>query len=201
MSFLTPLYLFGAALIALPVILHLLRRDVAPPVPFTAVSLLRKSPVDRSRRHRLRDLILLAARICALLLLAASFARPYHAAAPATTRTTIVAIDRSFSMAAPSRFERARILARQAIDQAGGDRVGVIAFDDRADLVARPGPAGGGRAGRGGLTAGAGGGGPGGAGGHPPGVRRDPLRRRFRQGDRVARRRGPRQARRGHRPA
>ena len=60
MSFLTPLYLFGAALIALPVILHLLRRDVAPPVPFTAVSLLRKSPVDRSRRHRLRDLILQA---------------------------------------------------------------------------------------------------------------------------------------------
>jgi len=157
MSFLTPLYLFGAALIALPLILHLLRRDVAPPVPFTAVSLLRKSPVDRSRRHRLRDLILLAARICALLLLAASFARPYHAAAPATTRTTIVAIDRSFSMGAPSRFERARILARQAIDQAGGDRVGVIAFDDRADLVARPGPAGEARAALAGITPGFGG--------------------------------------------
>ena len=37
MSFLTPLYLAGAALIALPIVLHLLRRDVAPPVPFTAV--------------------------------------------------------------------------------------------------------------------------------------------------------------------
>ena len=146
MNFLTPLYLFGAALIALPIVLHLLRRDVAPPVPFTAVSLLRKSPVDRSRRHRLRDLILLAARICALLLLAASFARPYHAAAPATTRTTIVAIDRSFSMGGPSRFERARTLARQAIDQADGDRIGVIAFDDRADVIARPGPAGDARA-------------------------------------------------------
>jgi hypothetical protein len=141
MNFLTPLYLFGAALVALPIILHLLRRDVAPPVPFTAVSLLRRSPVDRSRRHRLRDLILLAARICALLLLAASFARPYHAAAPATTRTTIVAIDRSFSMGGPSRFERARTLARQAIDAASGDRVGLIAFDDRADVIARPGSA------------------------------------------------------------
>src|SRR6185503_12574275 len=107
MSFLTPLYLFGAALIALPVILHLLRRDVAPPVPFTAVSLLRKTPVDRSRRHRLKDLILLAARVCALLLLAASFARPYRAAAPGTTRMTVVAIDRSFSMASPARMARA----------------------------------------------------------------------------------------------
>src|SRR6185436_6208489 len=126
MSFLTPLYLFGAALIALPVILHLLRRDVAPPVPFTAVSLLRKSPVDRSRRHRLRDLILLAARVAALLLLAGSFARPYFAGAAPTGRTTVVAIDRSFSMAEPARFERARALAREAIEQARGDRVALV---------------------------------------------------------------------------
>jgi hypothetical protein len=87
-GFLTPLYLAGAALIAIPIVLHLLRRDVAPPVPFTAVHLLQKTSVDRSRRHRLRDLLLLAARVCALLLLAASFARPYRAGAPATTRTT-----------------------------------------------------------------------------------------------------------------
>src|SRR5262245_12954662 len=141
MRFLTPLYLAGAALIALPIILHLLRRDVAPPVPFTAVSLLRRSPVERSRRYRLRDLILLAARICALLLLAASFARPYVAGAPGTTRTTVIAVDRSFSMAAPARFERARALAREAIDQARGDRLAVIAFDERADVIARPGSA------------------------------------------------------------
>src|SRR5438876_11795223 len=110
-SFLTPLYLAGAALVALPIILHLLRRDVAPPVVFTAVRLLKKSPVDRSRKHRLRDLLLLAARVAALLFLAGSFARPYLANAPATSRTTVVAIDRSFSMAAPARFERARALA------------------------------------------------------------------------------------------
>ena len=135
------MYLAGAALIALPIILHLLRRDVAPPVPFTAVSLLRRSPVERSRRHRLRDLILLAARISALVLLAGSFARPYLAGAPGTTRTTVIAVDRSFSMAAPARFERARTLAREAIDQARGDRLAVIAFDDRADVIARPGSA------------------------------------------------------------
>ena len=141
MSFLTPLYLLGAALIALPIVLHLLRRDVAPPVPFTAVSLLRKSPVDRSRRHRLRDLLLLAARVAALLLIAASFARPYVAGAPASTRTTVVAVDRSFSMAAGERFERARTLAREAIDDARGDRIALIAFDDRADVLAPPGAA------------------------------------------------------------
>src|SRR5215212_8120604 len=128
MSFLTPLYLAGAALVALPIVLHLLRRDVAPPLPFTAVRLLRRSTVDRSRRHRLRDVLLLAARVCALLLLAGSFARPFFAGAAPTGRTTVVAIDRSYSMAAPARRERARALAREAIDGAGGDRLAVIAF-------------------------------------------------------------------------
>ena len=141
MSFLTPLYLVGAALIALPIVLHLLRRDVAPPVPFTAVHLLRQTTIERSRRHRLRDLILLAARVCALILLAGSFARPYRAAAPGTTRMTVVAVDRSFSMAAPSRMARARDLARQAVDEARGDRVALVTFDERADVVSAPGTA------------------------------------------------------------
>ena len=141
MSFLTPLYLIGAALVALPIVLHLLRRDVAPPVPFTAVRLLQKSVVDRSRRHRLRDLMLLAARVGALLLIAASFARPYRAGAAPATRTTVVAIDRSFSMGTAAMLERARTLAREAIDGAAGDRIAVIGFDDRADVLAAPGPA------------------------------------------------------------
>src|SRR4051812_47696719 len=141
MSFLTPLYFIGAALIALPIVLHLMRRDVAPPVPFTAVSLLKKTSVDRSRQHRLRDLLLLAARICALLLLAGSFARPYIAGARSTTRTTVIAVDRSFSMSAGGRRDRARALAREAIDAAAGDRIAVIAFDERADVVAPAGTA------------------------------------------------------------
>ena len=141
MSFLTPLYLIGAALVALPIVLHLLRRDVAPPVPFTAVRLLRKTAVDRSRRHRLRDLLLLAARVCALLLLAASFARPYLSGRAPTVRTTVIAIDRSFSMGTPAVLDRARVLARDAIDGAAGDRLAVIGFDDRADVLASPGPA------------------------------------------------------------
>lgn len=137
MSFLYPAFLAGAVAIAVPIILHLLRRDVAPEVPFTAVRLLRRSPIQRSRRRRLQDLLLLAARVAALLLLAAAFARPYAPSA-ASVGTRIVALDRSYSVSAPGRFERALELARNAIDRAGaGDRVVLIAFDERADLVAR----------------------------------------------------------------
>jgi hypothetical protein len=135
--------LFGALAIAVPIVLHLLRRDVAPDLPFTAVRLLRKSPVERSRRRRLRDIILLAARVSALLLLAAAFARPFApTAASAMLPLRIVAIDRSFSMAAPGQFERARERARAAIDEAGfQERVALIAFDERADVIAPAGPA------------------------------------------------------------
>jgi len=141
MTFLYPAFLLGALAIAVPIVLHLLRRDVAPERPFTAVRLLKKSPVERSRRRRLRDVLLLAARVAALLLLAAAFARPFLAdTASAMLPLRIVAIDRSFSMAAPGTFDRALALARTAIEEAGvGARVALVAFDDRASVIAEPG--------------------------------------------------------------
>ena len=100
-----------------------------------------RSPVDRSRRRRLRDLLLLAARVAALLLLAAAFARPYLAgAAGGSTRSRIVAVDRSFSMGAPGRFAHALDLAREPSTRRRGERVALVAFDDRADVLRRPGP-------------------------------------------------------------
>ena len=140
MSFLYPAFLIGALAAAIPIVLHLLRRDVAPEVPFTAVRLLRRSPLEQTRRRRLRDLLLLAARVAALMLLAAAFARPYLTAAAGGPALEIIAIDRSYSMAAPGQFERAQAEARSAIAAAGrGRRIAVIAFDDRAAVVAVPG--------------------------------------------------------------
>lgn len=141
MNFLYPAFLLGVLAIAVPIVLHLLRRDVAPEVRFSAVRLLKKAPVERSRRRRLRDLLLLAARVTALLLLAAAFARPFaQGATSANLPVRILAVDRSFSMSAPGAFDRAMTLARQAVDDAGfGERIAVIAFDDRAQVLAQPG--------------------------------------------------------------
>jgi hypothetical protein len=140
MNFLFPAFLLGGLAIAVPIVLHFLRRDIAPPVPFTAVRLLRKSPVARSQRRRLRDLLLLAARVVALLLVAAAFARPYVAGAARGSTLRIIAIDRSYSMNAPGRFAQALDLAGRAIEEAPvGERVAVLAFDDHADTVAAPG--------------------------------------------------------------
>jgi hypothetical protein len=158
MWFLYPVFLAGAAAIALPIALHLLRREVAPAVPFSAVRLLRRTPLEETRRRHLRELWLLAARIAALLLLAAAFARPYFTAGAVPSRVHVVAIDRSYSMGAPGRFERALELARAAVRSSGrSDRVAVVAFDDRADVLAPPGPPGAAAAALDGLRPGSGG--------------------------------------------
>ena len=141
LSFLSPLFLVGAATAAVPVILHLLKREPEARVRFAAVKLLKRAPVEHTQRRHLRELILLALRVAALVLLALAFARPFFAsgAAVASSGVTVVALDTSYSMSAPGRFERARQLAKDAIARApAGDLVGVVTFADAAQIAAKP---------------------------------------------------------------
>ena len=141
MSFLSPLFLVGGLAAAIPVILHLLKREPEPRVKFAAVALLRHAPVERTSTRRLRQIVLLMLRVAALILLAVAFARPFFpsASAAASRRATVIALDTSFSLAAPGRFARAQQIARDAVMRApAGDDVGVVTFADRADLVAPP---------------------------------------------------------------
>jgi aerotolerance regulator-like protein/VWA domain-containing protein len=141
LSFLSPLFLAGAAVAAVPIVLHLLKREPEARVKFAAVKLLKRAPVEHTQKRHLRQLILLALRITALVLLALAFARPFFAtgAALATSGVTVVALDTSMSVSAPGRFERAKQLAKDAIGRVpAGDLVGVVTFADEAEIVARP---------------------------------------------------------------
>jgi hypothetical protein len=142
LSFLAPLFLAGAAAAAVPIVLHLLKREPETRVRFAAVKLLKRAPVEYTEKRHLRELILLALRIAALVLLALAFARPFFAsgAAVGSSGVTVVALDTSYSMSAPGRFERARQLAKEAIARAPlTDLVGVVTFADEADIVVKPG--------------------------------------------------------------
>jgi hypothetical protein len=141
LGFLSPLFLLGLLAIAIPVALHLFRHEAGPVQPFSAVRFLQRAPEHRAHRRRLRDLLLLALRAAALALLALSFARPYLAAAGAAAETpvTVIAVDRSFSLSAPGQIEQARELAGEVIDALrAGERVAVVAFDERAEVVLAP---------------------------------------------------------------
>ena len=141
LTFLSPLFLAGMVAAAVPLVLHLLKREPEPRVKFAAVRLLKQAPVEHTEKHRLRELLLLALRITALVLLALAFARPFFATGAASTSTgvTMVALDTSYSLSSPGRFERARQLAKDAIAHApASDMVGVVTFADDAETVARP---------------------------------------------------------------
>jgi hypothetical protein len=141
LSFLSPLYLLGILAIAVPIALHLFRRRTDTVVEFPAVRLLSSTPVEQQRRRRLRELVLLALRVTALILLAAAFARPYLAGRmlAASTPVTVVAIDRSFSLSGPGVFDRARALAATAVTEAPASHaVALVAFDETAQTIVEP---------------------------------------------------------------
>jgi alpha-D-ribose 1-methylphosphonate 5-triphosphate synthase subunit PhnH len=141
LSFLSPAFLFGALLAAVPVALHLLGRRPRVQVPFAAVRLLERMPAEQTRRRRVRDLLLLALRVAALVLLALAFARPYVAGAAHAggAATIVVAVDCSFSMSAPGQFDRARSAARAAVSEVpAATPVALVSFDDEASVVLKP---------------------------------------------------------------
>ena len=142
LAFLSPLFLAGMAAAAIPLVLHLLKREPEPRVRFAAVRWLKQAPVEHTEKRHLRELLLLALRIAVLVLLALAFARPFlpAGAAAGVSAVTMIAIDTSYSMSGPGRIERARQLAKDAMARVpGGDLVGLVAFADEAEILMAPG--------------------------------------------------------------
>jgi hypothetical protein len=76
-SFLNPWFWLGALVVAAPIWLHLRRKRETNMVEFTALRFLDDQPEPRRSPLRLRDLLLFALRVLALLLLVSAFAWPY----------------------------------------------------------------------------------------------------------------------------
>ena len=76
LSFLSPLLLGGTALVAVPIVLHLIMRRKPVPHEFPALRFLREKAVATRRRLRLSHVLLLLLRMAALMLLATALSRP-----------------------------------------------------------------------------------------------------------------------------
>lgn len=115
MGFLAPWFLAGAAAVALPLYLHLLRRHTTTPHPFSSLMFFEQRTQSSIRHRRLRYLLLLAFRLAVFILLALAFANPYikrGVASAAGDKVMLLVIDNSFSMRAGSRLADAK---REAI--------------------------------------------------------------------------------------
>ncbi len=76
MTFITPLFLYGVGLVALPIVLHLVMRRKPKHFEFPALRFVQLRQDTNRRRLRLRHLLLLALRVLAIALLALALARP-----------------------------------------------------------------------------------------------------------------------------
>lgn len=142
MSFLFPLYLLGAAAIAVPILLHLRKRPPKEHMEFGSLMFLEKSPERLTRRTRLERWLLLLLRCLAVILLALAFSRPFlkSIALPnednSMTRA-VVLVDRSASMRRENLWQQALEKAEAAIaDYGADDEVALAFFDETFDLAA-----------------------------------------------------------------
>lgn len=135
-GFLTPLFLAGLAAVAIPILVHLVRREERASFAFPSLMFLKSIPVREHRRRTIRHWWLLALRCLIIALLCVAFAKPFvdwptdMAGAFNESRDRVVLLDRSHSMQAGSRMRDALEKAGEAIDElSGSDRAALLLFD------------------------------------------------------------------------
>ena len=101
MNFLSPAFLIGLPLIAVPLVIHLLSRRQQKRISWGAMRFLKEAITRRRRLWRLTDLLLLLLRTAVFLFFICALARPLLPATwlgGATPREVILVLDQSMSM-------------------------------------------------------------------------------------------------------
>ncbi len=137
MQFLFPTFLFALAALAIPVIIHLFYFRRFKKVYFTNVRFLREVKEETSARSKLRNLLVLLARMLALAALVFAFAQPFipqDAEVKVGNKAVSVFVDNSFSMSALSQdvplVEKAKQRAREIVEAyAETDRFQILTND------------------------------------------------------------------------
>ncbi len=136
MSFLAPLFLFGALAVAAPVIFHLIRRTSRDKIPFSSLMFLQPTPPRVTRSSKLENIFLLLLRCLVLGLLALGFSRPFFQKPVAADnaagegKRVVVLVDASASMKRDNLWSEARNKAEQIVRSAvPADSVAVYLFD------------------------------------------------------------------------
>ncbi len=138
MNFLAPLALVLAGASAVPLVLHLLRRRTGEKVDFPAIRYLLRAEREHSRQLKVRNLLLMLLRVCAVLALALAAARPIGRLAGSSHAPTTIAIVLDNSLSTSVVINGAPVLA-QLKDAARGligranssDRLWLVTADSR----------------------------------------------------------------------
>jgi hypothetical protein len=141
MGLFAPWFLAGLAGLALPLYLHLLKRQTTQPKPVSSLMFFESRTQASTRHRRLRYFLLLSLRLLVLLLLIVAFANPFVNRNPATLssdRLVLLVIDNSFSMRAGTRLTDAKDAAMSVLAGKGAARAQVAAFGSQLRLMTQP---------------------------------------------------------------
>jgi hypothetical protein len=138
MNLLLPAFLGAAALVGLPVLLHLLRLQPRTKIPFPSLRFLGGDALRDSRRHGIRRWLTFLLRCLIILLVVAAFARPFWPLEHTeTSRAVVVVLDNSYSMQAAGRIESMQEwLAPQIEALRPPDQLGVLMLHPTPEWIA-----------------------------------------------------------------
>ena len=142
MGLLAPWFLAGAAALAVPLYLHLLRRHTSNPQPFSSLMFFEQRTQSSIKHRRLRYLLLLALRLSLLALLVLAFAGPFidrPAVSAANDKLLLLVVDNSFSMRAGSRLADAKREAESVLaSRNASQRAQVMALGSHLQVLTQP---------------------------------------------------------------
>ena len=141
MNLLSPWFLAGAALIAGPIIFHLIRRATKDRIRFSATQFLKESPPRLERKSRIQNPWLLALRCLVIALLAFAFARPFIESdlpiSPnlSVPNSVVVILDTSASMQREGAWAEAIQIAQSQVDELENtDQLSIVSVASNARL-------------------------------------------------------------------
>ncbi|GAB5501232.1 MAG: hypothetical protein PsegKO_35430 [Pseudohongiellaceae bacterium] len=141
MVFLTPLFLLGLLAAAIPVAIHLIRREKPPKLMFSTIRFLKKTSKKLVLFQQLQQILLLLLRSAVIALLVFAFARPLFNQSmarlvDADPQSAVIMLDLSMSMHYGDNFEQARDVVLDVLgERAAGDEVAFIGFSEAAEVV------------------------------------------------------------------
>ena len=141
MVFLSPIFLLGLLAAAIPVAIHLIRREKPPKLMFSTIRFLKKTSKKLVLFQHLQQILLMALRAGVIALLVVAFARPLINQSVARLldsdpQSAVILLDISMSMNYDDVFDNAREQVNELLDDmTAGDEVALVAFSDSAEMV------------------------------------------------------------------
>lgn len=137
LNFGNSLFLLALAGLAIPVLLHLINRELAVNLKFPSIRFIHRAELPRREKRKLRDLLLLALRLLLFSAVVFAFAKPAwvrpaaEAAAETAQRQTLYLVDASSSLARGNHWNEARRLVSRDLADAAVDQAGLVVYADQ----------------------------------------------------------------------